>query len=75
MKYSEIKTLENRLLEYSRSVTVANFAQAIAGRAATDTYLKSQGVDPVEAVVTAAEAADPTKNQQYVTWIIRQYTT
>ena len=74
LKYSEIKTLENRLLEYSRSVTVANFAQAIAGRAATDTYLKSQGVDPVEAVVTAAEAADPTKNQQYVTWIIRQYT-
>lgn len=74
LKYSEIKTLENRLLEYSRSVTVANFAQAIASRAATDTYLKSQGVDPVEAVVTAAEAADPTKNQQYVTWIIRQYT-
>ena len=74
LKYSEIKTLENRLLEYSRSVTVANFAQAIASRAATDTYLKSQAVDPVEAVVTAAEAADPTKNQQYVTWIIRQYT-
>lgn len=74
MKYSEIKTLENRLLEYSRSVTVANFAQAIASRAATDTYLKSQAVDPVEAVVSAAEAADPTKNQQYVTWIIRQYT-
>ena len=74
LKYSEIKILENTLLEYSRSRTVANFAQAIASRAATDTYLKSQAVDPVEAVVSAAEAADPTANRQYVTWIIRQYT-
>jgi len=74
LKYSEIKILENTLLEYSRSRTVANFAQAIASRAATDTYLKSQAVDPVEAVVSAAEAADPTVNRQYVVWIIRQYT-
>lgn len=69
MRYQEIKII----LEYDRSKTLANFSNAIADRAKTDAYLKSRGADPVEAVVQAAEEADPTANKQYVVWIIRQY--
>jgi hypothetical protein len=69
MRYKEIKTI----LEYDRSKTLANFSNAIADRAKTDAYLKSRGADPVEAVLQAAEEADPTANKQYVVWIIRQY--
>ena len=69
MRYQEIKII----LEYDRSKTLANFSNAIADRAKTDTYLKSRGADPTEAVIQAAEEADPTANKQYVVWIIRQY--
>lgn len=71
MRYNEIK--ESILLEYDRNATVTNFSDAITKRASTDAYLKSQNTDPVQAVVTAAEEADPTQNKQYVVWIIRQY--
>lgn len=70
MRYTEIRTL----LEYDRSKTIAALGPAIAKRAETDTYLKSQGGDPVAAVVAQAEDADPTANKQYVVWIVRQYT-
>lgn len=69
MRYQEIKII----LEYDRSKTLANFSNAIADRAKSDAYLKSRGADPAEAVVQAAEEADPTANKQYVVWIIRQY--
>lgn len=69
MRYLEIKTL----LEYDRSKTVASLGGAIEQRAQTDAYLKSQKVNPVDAVLQQAEEADPTANKQYVVWIVRQY--
>jgi hypothetical protein len=69
MRYLEIKSL----LEYDRSKTVASLGGAIEQRAQTDTYLKSQKVNPVDAVLQQAEEADPTANKQYVVWIVRQY--
>lgn len=69
MRYLEIKAL----LEYDRSKTVASLGGAIEQRAQTDAYLKSQKVDPVDAILKQAEEADPTANKQYVVWIVRQY--
>jgi hypothetical protein len=69
MRYTEFRIL----VEYDRSKTIATLGPGIEKRAASDTYLKSQGGDPVAAVVAAAEEADPTANKQYVVWIVRQY--
>lgn len=69
MRYSDFKII----LEYDRSKTVASMGNAIAQRAQTDTYLKSQKVDPVDAVLQQAEETDPTNNKQFVVWIVRQY--
>lgn len=69
MRYFEF----NILLEYDRSKTSASFAARIQKRAASDTYLKSKNVDPVEAVLSQAEETDPTPNKQYVVWIVKQY--
>lgn len=69
MRYNDFKII----LEYDRSKTVATLGSAILQRSQSDTYLKSQDGDPVDTVIAAAEEADPTQNQQYVTWILRQY--
>ena len=69
MRYNDFKII----LEYDRSKTAATLGSAILQRSQSDTYLKNQGGDPVDTVISAAEQADPTQNQQYVTWILRQY--
>jgi hypothetical protein len=55
------------LSEYDCSKTIAAMGTRLADRAHTD------GVS-VDHVVLSAEQSDPTHNQQYVTWILRQYT-
>jgi len=72
MRFLEFKSL----LEYDRSKTIAAAGAGIISAAQRDSYLKSQGLDQqglVDAVVTRAEESDPTKNKQYVQWIVRQF--
>lgn len=75
MRYSDFRVL----LEYDRSKTVAALGAAILQRANSDAYLKSitatkDDAAIIDTVLTAAEEADPTKNKQYVVWIVRQFT-
>jgi hypothetical protein len=73
MRYQEIKTL----LEYDRSKTIQALSNGILRAAQRDSYLQSRNLDDeqtVAAVIDAAESADPTPNEQYVQWIVRQFT-
>lgn len=72
MRFLEFRTL----LEYDRSKTVAALSGGILQAAQRDSYLTSRGLDEqgmVDAVINSAEQADPTKNKQYVQWIVRQF--
>lgn len=72
MRFLEFKTL----LEYDRSKTVAALSGGILQAAQRDSYLTSRGLDEpgmVDTVISNAEQVDPTKNKQYVQWIVRQF--
>lgn len=59
------------LLEYDRSTTVQKFSEQLIKRAKQDRMLK-RVADP-EAIMAQIEEADPTKNKQYVVWLVRQF--
>lgn len=73
MRFREFKTL----LEYNRSKTEQALGNAIIKAAQRDSYLSSQNLpEPqlIDAVINNAEESDPTRNKQYVVWILSQFT-
>lgn len=63
--YSLIREL-SVLLEYNRSITLKNWSDKLDGSS------KREG-QSVEDVLTHLEVMDPTKNKQYVQWLVRQF--
>ncbi len=59
------------LLEYDQAITVQKFGDQLVKQAKRDRRLR-QVQDPV-AILAQIEEADPTKNKQYVLWLVRQF--
>lgn len=70
MRYSDIRIL----LEYDRSKTVQRLGDKIAARAQTEPTLRGISHESlVDTVMQEIEQSDPTRNKQFVIWIVTQY--
>lgn len=74
MRYNEI-IKESTLLEFNVEKTITNFGPKILVAAQKDPQLKSLGEDQaiINHVIEQLQGADPTKNNQYMIWLIREF--
>jgi len=77
MKLNQIAEQAPILLEYKRDITLEKMGQKLAAKAAEDHSevegIKKNSKNFLEKVLEHIEGMDPTRNNQYTEWLVRQY--